>query len=147
MKNTDLSAAVRFCRAARLYMLWKIVLVLGGGPRQCPPDMGQTTVQTRPLNPEPRPFTSCKLWSRNTLNSSKADRIWCIYAFSPFMFGWIICQWVSRALISGQDFPFIFWLFAGFPHSHVWFCICSHFRFISHLKNSSLSSIVQSHND
>lgn len=41
----------------------------------------QTIAHTRPFKPEPRQFTSCKLWSRNILNPSEADRIWCIYAF------------------------------------------------------------------
>lgn len=44
---------------------------------------------------------------------------------SLFVFGWLIYQWVSCALISFQTFPFYFWLWAG--NRTILFCASSLF--------------------
>lgn len=74
------------------------------------------------------PVWTAPLYSQWTLERREASLCLSqqdlIYLYiSLFVFGWLIYQWVSYALISFQTFPFYFWLWAG--NCAILFCASS----------------------
>lgn len=79
------------------------------------------------------PVWTAPLYSQWTLERREASLCLSqqdlIYLYiSLFVFGWLIYQWVSCALISFQTFPFYFWLWVG--NRAIRFCASSLFIFL-----------------